>query len=75
MVARAAQIAGGTATPLIADADTGYGGIVNVRHTVKGYERAGCPRTSLAYRSYVRHRPREPGGIRPDANGRPYAST
>jgi len=41
MVARAAQIAGGTATPLIADADTGYGGIVNVRHTVKGYERAG----------------------------------
>lgn len=41
MVARAAQIAGGAATPLIADADTGYGGIVNVRHTVRGYERAG----------------------------------
>ena len=41
MVARAAQIVSGTTTPLIADADTGYGGIVNVRHTVRGYERAG----------------------------------
>ncbi len=26
---------------LIADADTGYGGLLNVHHTVKGYERAG----------------------------------
>ena len=41
MVARAGQIAAGTVTPLIADADTGYGGTVNVRHTVQGYERAG----------------------------------
>ncbi len=41
MVARAGQIAAGTRTPLIADADTGYGGTLNVRHTVQGYERAG----------------------------------
>ncbi len=41
MVSRAGQIARGTATPLIADADTGYGGTLNVRHTVLGYERAG----------------------------------
>ena len=41
MVSRAGQIAAGTRTPLIADADTGYGGTVNVRHTVQGYERAG----------------------------------
>lgn len=41
MVGRAGQIAGGTATPLIADADTGYGGLLNVRHTVRGYEAAG----------------------------------
>ena len=41
MLDRAAQIAGGTATPLIADADTGYGGALNVRHTVRGYEAAG----------------------------------
>lgn len=27
---------------VIADADTGFGGLLNVAHTVKGYERAGC---------------------------------
>ena len=27
--------------PVIADADTGYGGLINVRHTVRGYEKAG----------------------------------
>ena len=41
MVGRARQIAGGTVTPLIADADTGYGGLLNVDFTVKGYEAAG----------------------------------
>ncbi len=41
MAERAARIADGVTTPLIADADTGYGGVVNVRHTVRGYERAG----------------------------------
>jgi 2-methylisocitrate lyase-like PEP mutase family enzyme len=42
MVGRVAAICERTATPLIADADTGYGGLVNVRHTVRGYERAGA---------------------------------
>ena len=28
-------------TPVIADADTGYGGLLNLHHTVKGYEKAG----------------------------------
>ena len=41
MVGRARAIAEGTTTPLIADADTGYGGLLNVRHTVRGYEAAG----------------------------------
>src|ERR1043165_1489253 len=41
MVERARTIAGGTATPLIADADTGFGGLINVRQTVRGYEAAG----------------------------------
>lgn len=41
MVSRARAIAEGTSTPLIADADTGYGGLLNVRHTVRGYEAAG----------------------------------
>ncbi len=42
MVGRVRAICEGTSTPLIADADTGYGGLVNVRHTVRGYERAGA---------------------------------
>jgi len=41
MADRAGTIAGATATPLIADADTGYGGLLNVHHTVRGYEDAG----------------------------------
>lgn len=41
MVSRASAIAQGTETPLIADADTGYGGLLNMAHTVRGYEAAG----------------------------------
>lgn len=36
------RIAEGCKTPLIADGDTGYGGALNVRHTVIGYENAGA---------------------------------
>ena len=42
MVGRVGQIASGTNTPLIADADTGYGGLLNVARTVRGYESAGA---------------------------------
>ncbi len=41
MVSRVGRFAQGCATPVIADADTGYGGLLNVRHTVMGYEAAG----------------------------------
>jgi len=41
MVGRAEMICSITDTPLIADADTGYGGLLNVRRTVQGYEAAG----------------------------------
>lgn len=41
MIDRIACIVERTKTPVIADADTGYGGPLNVRHTVRGYERAG----------------------------------
>src|ERR1019366_8848857 len=37
MVERARTIAQGTSKPLIADADTGFGGLINVRETVRGY--------------------------------------
>ena len=42
MVACVRRIAEGCKTPLIADGDTGYGGALNVRHTVTGYENAGA---------------------------------
>lgn len=41
MVANAAAIAGSVDVPVIADADTGYGGVLNVQRTVRQYERAG----------------------------------
>jgi 2,3-dimethylmalate lyase len=42
MVGRVRIIASGTTTPLIADGDTGYGGLLNVQYTVRGYEAAGA---------------------------------
>lgn len=42
MVGRVTAMAQMAKTPLICDADTGYGGLLNVRHTVRGYERAGA---------------------------------
>ena len=41
MVQNAATITDILDVPLIADADTGYGGVLNVRRTVRQYERAG----------------------------------
>ena len=41
MVANAAAIARTVSVPLIADADTGYGDVLQVRRTVREYERAG----------------------------------
>lgn len=42
MVGRVGAMAAMAATPLIADGDTGYGGLLNIRHTVRGYEAAGA---------------------------------
>lgn len=42
MADNAARIADASGLPLIADADTGYGGPMNVVRTVKAYERAGA---------------------------------
>ena len=47
MVERIGTIAKMTRTPVIADADTGYGGLLNVRHTVRGYEAAGVTAIQL----------------------------
>lgn len=47
MVEGVRVVAGGTNTPVIADADTGYGGLLNVRTTVRGYEAAGAAAIQL----------------------------
>jgi 2-methylisocitrate lyase-like PEP mutase family enzyme len=41
MVDRMATLKRTVGAALIADADTGYGGLLNVHHTVRGYEEAG----------------------------------
>jgi 2-methylisocitrate lyase-like PEP mutase family enzyme len=41
MVERVATLCRVSDAAIIADADTGYGGLLNVHHTVKGYEAAG----------------------------------
>lgn len=47
MVGRVRQIKTISGTPLIADGDTGYGGLLNVQHTVRGYEAAGAAAIQL----------------------------
>jgi 2-methylisocitrate lyase-like PEP mutase family enzyme len=42
MANRVAQFAAITDTPMVCDGDTGYGGLLNVMHTVRGYEAAGA---------------------------------
>jgi 2,3-dimethylmalate lyase len=41
MIANAAEIAAAVNVPVIADADTGYGGVLNIQRTIRQYERAG----------------------------------
>ncbi|HLS69968.1 MAG TPA: isocitrate lyase/PEP mutase family protein [Kiloniellales bacterium] len=42
MVNRVTTFSQASRVPLIADGDTGYGGLLNVEHTIRGYERAGA---------------------------------
>src|SRR5918999_2424366 len=41
MIANAAEIAAAVNVPVIADADSGYGGVLNIQRTIRQYERAG----------------------------------
>ena len=42
MVGRVKVLTDASTTPLMADGDTGYGGLLNVQYTVRGYEAAGA---------------------------------
>jgi 2-methylisocitrate lyase-like PEP mutase family enzyme len=61
MVNCVAKIAQGTLTPLIADGDTGYGGLLNVEYTVRGYERAGAVAIQLEDQEFPKKCGHTPG--------------
>jgi 2-methylisocitrate lyase-like PEP mutase family enzyme len=61
MLDRARTIAEATATPLIADADTGYGGLLNVHHTVRGYEAGGVAGIQLEDQEFPKKCGHTPG--------------
>lgn len=61
MLGRVTAMAGMARTPLIADGDTGYGGLLNVRHTVRGYEAAGAAAIQLEDQEFPKKCGHTPG--------------
>jgi 2-methylisocitrate lyase-like PEP mutase family enzyme len=61
MVGRVKAMAAMAQTPLIADGDTGYGGLLNVRHTVRGYEAAGAAAIQLEDQEFPKKCGHTPG--------------
>jgi 2,3-dimethylmalate lyase len=61
MVGRVKQMASLSPVPLIADGDTGYGGLLNVRHTVRGYEEAGASAIQLEDQEFPKKCGHTPG--------------
>ena len=61
MVDRVRIFAGLAATPLVADGDTGYGGLLNVEHTVRGYEAAGAAAIQLEDQEFPKKCGHTPG--------------
>src|SRR5271154_1992521 len=61
MVGRVEAMARMARAPLIADGDTGYGGLLNVYHTVQGYERAGAAAIQLEDQEFPKKCGHTPG--------------
>ena len=61
MVSRVTAMAGMARAPLIADADTGYGGLLNMRHTIRGYEAAGAAAIQLEDQEFPKKCGHTPG--------------
>ena len=61
MVGRVTSMASMAKTPLIADGDTGYGGLLNVRHTIRGYEAAGAVAIQLEDQEFPKKCGHTPG--------------
>lgn len=47
MLNRVQGFCGASTKPIVCDGDTGYGGLLNVAHTVRGYEKAGAAAIQL----------------------------
>ncbi len=61
MLNRVQAMAGMAGTPLIADGDTGYGGLLNVQRTVQGYEAAGAQAIQLEDQEFPKKCGHTPG--------------
>jgi len=61
MVERVRVFAGLASVPVICDADTGFGGLLNVEHTVKGYEAAGASAIQLEDQEFPKKCGHTPG--------------
>src|SRR6476620_3447746 len=61
MVQRVRTMASMAGAPLIADGDTGYGGLLNVAHTVRGYEAAGAAAIQLEDQEFPKKCGHTPG--------------
>ena len=61
MVGRVTAMARMAQKPLIADADTGYGGLLNMRHTIQGYEAAGAAAIQLEDQEFPKKCGHTPG--------------
>ena len=61
MVGRVKLMAAQAGVPFVADGDTGYGGLLNVRHTVRGYEEAGAAGIQLEDQEFPKKCGHTPG--------------
>jgi 2,3-dimethylmalate lyase len=61
MLNRVTAMAGMASTPLVADGDTGYGGLLNMRHTIRGYEQAGAVAIQLEDQEFPKKCGHTPG--------------
>jgi 2-methylisocitrate lyase-like PEP mutase family enzyme len=61
MVNRVTAFCGGSKTPIVCDGDTGYGGLLNVAHTIRGYEKAGAAGIQLEDQEFPKKCGHTPG--------------
>ncbi|NBP46140.1 MAG: carboxyvinyl-carboxyphosphonate phosphorylmutase [Betaproteobacteria bacterium] len=61
MVGRVQGFCAATRTPIVCDGDTGYGGLLNVDHTVRGYEKAGAAAIQLEDQEFPKKCGHTPG--------------